>query len=94
MALFFNLLFYIDIKIMKNEKYNILERTKIQKSLSEKMDKYCLKHGWSRSQLLREALIHFLEYEESLVQQELKNLQTEMSEVKDYLRILVDLHKN
>ncbi len=78
---------------MKNEKYNILERTKVSSSTSEKIDKYCLKHGCSRSQLLRDALNHFLEYEESRVQQELTELRTQVTEIRDCLQILIDLQK-
>ncbi len=78
---------------MKNEKYNILERTKVSRSMSRKIDKYCLKHGCSRSQLLRDALEHFLEYEESLVQQELTEIRAQLTEVHDCLQVLIDLQK-
>jgi len=75
---------------MKKERYDVLERTKVNKTLSEKMDKYCLNRGWSRSQLIREALTQFFEYEENLVQREIKDIRLEMSALKEYISILVE----
>lgn len=76
---------------MKKEKNDVLERTKIPKSLSEKMDSYCLRHGWSRSKLLREALLHFLDYEASRVERDIRDMKTDIDDLKLSFQTLVQL---
>ncbi|MGK5093432.1 hypothetical protein WDW89_15660 [Deltaproteobacteria bacterium TL4] len=67
-------------------KYSVLERTKVTKKMSEYIDKIALKEGWSHSRVLREALDHYAEYEETRALHELKELKDEVSMLNDYVR--------
>lgn len=67
------------IKKHKKNRFEVLERAKIDQETADFISKEVLKTGSSRSQVIREALKHYMQYEESKVLTEIIALK-EMTE--------------
>lgn len=56
------------------DRFDVLERAKVDHETAEFISKEALKEGCSRSQIIRNALAHYMTYEESKVLTEITEL--------------------
>lgn len=68
--------------------FDVLERAKVTREMASFIDKTALDKGWSRSQVIREALNHYMSYEESRVLQELQSLKLLTEDMNDRVKAM------
>ncbi len=71
-------------KMMKG-RFDVLERAKVSQEMADFISREALKQGCSRSQVIRDALDHYMNYEASQVLEQVTALRQVGDEIQDRL---------
>jgi len=80
----------VDILRKKSIKgrFDVLERAKVSQQMADFISREALKQGCSRSQVIRDALDHYMNYETSQVLEQVKALRQASDEMQDRLQAM------
>jgi len=69
-------------------RFNVLERAKVSQQMADFISREALKQGCSRSQVLRDALEHYMNYEASQVLEQLNQVKQTTEEIQNRLQAM------
>ena len=69
-------------------RFDVLERAKVSQEMAEFISREALKQGCSRSQVIRDALDHYMGYEASQVLEQVTALRQTSDEIQDRLQAM------
>jgi predicted nucleotidyltransferase len=75
-------------KNLTNGRFDVLERAKINRETADFITKEALKSGCSRSQVIRDALSHYMTYEASKVLVEVQSVKSMTEELNQRLEAM------
>jgi len=86
------LLIFMEINILDKKsikgRFEVLERAKVSQEMADFISRESLKQGCSRSQVIRDALDHYMNYEASVVLEQLKEVKKTADDIQQRLQAM------